>query len=284
VVKQSPTSKFPERNKRKQPQKAIMPAMKIDVTERDMLIPLFEKNRYDRVLINSVLQGYFGISYADSCSAPAIARLDSGTFTMFGGDPHAPALKELLCYAPICYVTPETSKWRKILQNEFGNRISLLEFTEFSSSSLNRSHLVELTRTLPEAYELRRINSQLAERLPSAIENTYFFENFHSIDDFLNRGIGYCITHQDTIVSAATSTAMCNGAIDIEIETVIEFQKKGLGTAVGAKLVLHCLENSIEPQWLAANSASEKLAVRLGYTKGESYETFEIRPRTPEKL
>ena len=45
---------------------------------------------------------------------------------------------------------------------------------------------------------------------------------------------------------------------------------------VGAKLVLHCIQNNIEPKWLAANEDSENLALRLGFTKGEYYETFQI--------
>jgi len=81
----------------------------------------------------------------------------------------------------------------------------------------------------------------------------------------LKRGIGYCILHRDRIVSAATSMAASKKAIDIEIETVPDFRNQGLGTTVGAKLVLHCLEKKIEPRWLAANVISEKLALKLGY-------------------
>lgn len=44
-----------------------------------------------------------------------------------------------------------------------------------------------------------------------------------------------------------------------------------MGTVVGAALVLHCLQRGIEPKWLAANSVSERLALKLGYTKGETY-------------
>ena len=87
--------------------------------------------------------------------------------------------------------------------------------------------------------------------------------------------MGYCILYRNVVVSAATSMAVCNGAIDIEIETTSEFRKRGLGTIVGAKLVLDCQKNGIEPKWLAANVESEKLAQKLGYVKVNTYETFE---------
>jgi GNAT superfamily N-acetyltransferase len=249
--------------------------------ERNVLVPLFRENRYDTVLINSVLEGYFGVSYADSKSTPSVARLDSGAFAMLGGNPQASAVTALLRHAPIYYVTPENDGWRRVLKDEFGDRISSLSFTEFSPCSLDAGRLSGLTQRLLAGFELRRMDRRLARRLLSEMGNEYFFENFESIEDFLNRGMGYCIVHEDRIVSAATSMAMCRGAIDIEIETVPEFRRRGLGTVVGAALVLQCLQRGIEPKWLAANSVSERLALKLGYEKmGETYETYGIEHET----
>jgi len=250
--------------------------VEITASERNVLTPLFAANRYDVVVMNSVLEGYFGVSHADSRSAPTVARLDSGAFTVLGKSPDAPAARALLRHAPIYYVTPENDGWRRLLQDEFRGRIAPLRFTAFSPHALDENHLEELVQRLPAGFELRRIDGQLAERVPSEMSNEYFFENFVSTEDFLRRGIGYCIVHEGRIVSAATSTAMCDGAIDVEIETTPDFQGRGLGTVVGAKLVSHCLQHGIEPHWLAANPESGRLAQRLGYVKGESYETLAI--------
>jgi hypothetical protein len=67
--------------------------------ERNVLVPLFRENRYDTVLINSVLEGYFGVSYADSKSTPSVARLDSGAFAMLGGNPQASPLAIKVLFA-----------------------------------------------------------------------------------------------------------------------------------------------------------------------------------------
>jgi len=143
--------------------------------------------------------------------------------------------------------------------------------------SLSQNHLDKLVQALPSDFELREIDTALAERLQVDLGNQYFFENFNSIGDFLERGIGYCVVHESKVVSAATSMAMCLGAIDIEIETAPEYRGIGLGTAVGAKLLSHCLANHIEPKWIASNVESEKLALRLGYERRETYPTFEIQ-------
>jgi len=251
--------------------------IEIEAADRNILIPLFANCQYDRVLIDGVLEGSFGSACANSISQPTVARLDSGAFTMLGGDSGAVEVKDLLHCAPIYYVTPQSNEWRDLLQTEFGDSMSALSFTDFSSVSLDCVHLAKLIEAIPPTFELKPIDRLLAAQLPSDIGNEYFFENFYSVDDFLGRGIGYCILHRNRIVSAATSMARSKKAIDVEIETVTAFQRQGLGTVVGAKLVSHCLEQEIEPRWLAANAVSEKLALKLGYVRGESYETFAIQ-------
>lgn len=255
--------------------------VEIPASEREILAPLFRANRFDTVLMNSTLEGNFGAAHADSGTAPRLARLDSGSFTVFGGDPGVESASTLIRCNPISYVTPETGEWRRVLEGEFGSRISRLPFTEFSARSLDVDHLSGLTRELQDGFVLSAVDKPLALRLATDLENEYFLEHFESIDDFLERGMGFCVVHEDAIVSAASSTASCRGGIDIEIETAPDFQRRGLGTVVGARLVLECLKNNIEPKWLAANPASEKLAERIGYLKSGAYETFEIIPARP---
>jgi GNAT superfamily N-acetyltransferase len=251
--------------------------VEIEEDDRDVLISLFENCRYDRVLIDSVLEGHFGGAWADSRSKPVVARLDSGAFTMLGGDPMAMGVKALLRHAPISYVTPQNDEWRRVLQEAFGVRVAALRFTDFSPAALDAAHLAGLIGAVPPGSELVRIDKPLAERLSSDIGNEYFLENFRSVDDFLGRGVGFCVLCQERVVSAATSMARSSKAIDIEIETAPDFRGQGLGTAVGAKLVANCLEQGIEPRWLAANPVSERLALKLGYVQGETYTTFAIQ-------
>lgn len=250
--------------------------VEFQVADRHRLAALFEDCRYDRVLIDSVLEGSFGRAYADSPTNPTAARLDSAEFTILGGNPNAAGARDLFHVAPIGYVTPQTAEWRQALQDEFGPHLRTLPFIEFSTVALDRAHLVGLAGTLPALFKLERVDRALAERLPVDMDNEYCFENFYSLDDFLERGIGYCIVHRDRIVSAATSFARSQRAIDIEIETVASYRKLGLATVVGAQLVSYCLEQGIEPCWLAANAVSERLALRLGYVRGGRYETFFI--------
>ncbi len=250
--------------------------IEIKSTDRSKLIAIFNICQYDRVLIDSVLEGLIGEAYADSATNPTVARLDSGSFTMLGGDPASPLVKDLLRRAPITYITPQTAEWKQTLVDELSPRVTAMPFTSFSADALEMEHLISLIKTLPAIYQIRQIDKVLAERVPSDIGNEWFFENFHSIDDFQNRGIGFCILHQDVVVGAATSTSQCQRAIDIEIETVVDYRRQGLATVAGAQLVKHCLEQGIEPRWFAANPESERLARKLGFLRDACYETLEL--------
>ncbi|NCC31782.1 MAG: GNAT family N-acetyltransferase [Chloroflexia bacterium] len=250
--------------------------VQITATDRHVLTSLFAGYRYDRVLIESVLEGHAGMAYADSAHRPTVVRLDTGAFTLLGGDPTAVGTKALLDVAPIQYVTPQNAAWQRLLQHEFGPRITVLPFTDFAARTLEPAYLARLSANIASDVELLPIDQVLAKQLLIDLDNDYFFENFHSLNDFLARGMGFCIVHDGMIVSAATSMARSNRAIDIEIKTVSAFRRRGLGTATGARLVLECLERGIEPRWLAANAVSEALALRLGYVRGERYATYAI--------
>lgn len=247
-----------------------------ELANRKIGAHLFAEHQYDTVLIHSVLDGHTGRMLADSDTRPRIARLDTGAFTMLGGDPELEEVTALLRYEPIDIITPENERWRKVLMDEFGDRIHVLPFIEYCSNTVTVEELAQIIDKLPKEYELKRLNEELCKKLPDDIPNEYFFENFSSIHDFLQRGVGFCVLRDGRIVSAATSMAVSRSSIDIEIETDENLRRKGLGSIVGARLVQYCIENNITPKWLAANEDSAKLASRLGFSRGKSYETFQI--------
>lgn len=250
--------------------------IKLEKKQHQRIASLFSQHQYDTVILYTILEGYHGEAFVDDINNPTVARLDSGTFTILGGDPKSIHAKDLLHSKPIQFVTPETEDWRALLETEFKDSISQIEFTECYSSSINSNHLDDFINMMPTDYYIQAIDRVLAERIASEMDSDYFLEHFDSINDFLIRGIGYCILHNNQIVSAATSVAACQHAIDVEIKTNPDYQRTGLGTIIAASLVKGCLEKDIDPKWLAANDRSTRLAEKLGYTKGKSYITLMI--------
>jgi predicted GNAT family acetyltransferase len=95
---------------------------------------------------------------------------------------------------------------------------------------------------------------------------------FASPSDFFERGVGFCALSGEQMVCAATSAFICDGAIEIQINTNRGYRRMGLATAVGATLLVHCLEHGIDPHWDTGDPASARVAEKLGYLPESAYE------------
>lgn len=78
------------------------------------------------------------------------------------------------------------------------------------------------------------------------------------------------------IVSGASSYTSFSAGIEIEIDTMEAFRRKGLASACGAKLILECLKRGLYPSWDAHNKESLALAQKLGYRFANEYPVYEV--------
>lgn len=98
--------------------------------------------------------------------------------------------------------------------------------------------------------------------------------NFAGGSDFVRRGIGFAVLREGEPVSGAASYAVCDGAIEIEIDTRPDHRRLGLASACGARLILECLDRGIYPGWDAHNERSLSLAEKLGYRPDRPYTAY----------
>ena len=101
--------------------------------------------------------------------------------------------------------------------------------------------------------------------------------NFLSKEDFLSRGLGFCVLHDGEIVGGASSYTIYTGGIEIDVAVRDDHQRKGLATACSAYLILECLDRSLYPSWDAANLESVGLAEKLGYHFDYEYICYGIK-------
>ena len=85
------------------------------------------------------------------------------------------------------------------------------------------------------------------------------------------------ILHQGRFVSGVSSAAVGGGKFEIEIQTQLQFRRRGLARAVAAALIVYCLEHGIEPCWDAANEPSAALARQLGFHSTGKYEAYRLK-------
>lgn len=97
---------------------------------------------------------------------------------------------------------------------------------------------------------------------------------------FVERGFGFCVLHEEAIVSWCLSENNGQAGCELGIETVEGYERRGLGLAVAAAFVGHCRAVGTAPFWHAAieNKPSLLLAERAGFELERDYSILRLEP------
>ena len=253
-----------------------MSIVSIDPDKRSVLTPLFANYLPKRILINSILEGHSGIALANSKTNPRVAQLTLTGWAILGGDATHPTAQKLVQQLSEMWIIPISEAWRELIFQVHGQHLEQMHSITFSPESLNLKHLRNLQKQIRFDCHIQRVDISLANQLRN--EGFTSFAGFSSLTDFAERGIGFCATINDRIISYAVSLIQCRERIDIGVETHPDFRNKGIATAVAAKLLVHCIEHGIYPHWSASyeNATSIYLAEKLGYVRDAVYETLGV--------
>jgi RimJ/RimL family protein N-acetyltransferase len=247
----------------------------IEKDKRPGLSKLFEGYEWN-YLPDAILEGYLGRALADDEDDPQVAVLEASNLKLciVGGDAGHPSAREYVEQLP----TPAalifaSDGWEELVQEVHAGRLIDMPRYAFTSEKLDIEHLRRLGSQIPQGYRIESMDLDLAQQL--AGERSEFASdhmlNFDSPEDFIERGFGFCILDGDEIVSVATTFAICDKGIEIQINTREEHQGKRLATVVAAHLLVYSLERNLDPNWDAANESSVGLAKKLGYTPQGTY-------------
>lgn len=123
-----------------------------------------------------------------------------------------------------------------------------------------------LQREIPSGFELMEIDRNLINRFGEQLLRP-LESSWKSIDDFLNKGIGFCITRKNKVVNLCFSCFVGNSHAEISIDTNPEYRRLGLATVTASHFLQRCIENSLKPGWecWADNEPSNALAKKLGF-------------------
>lgn len=229
-------------------------------------------------LPKAILDGYHGEVRVDNIQQPNVSVLHFTSLPLFfvGGDPaHSSARNFIKTLPPrsMLFFADQTEAWQSLCQELHG--IKSVESTRyaFTSEKLYLPTLRALRDQLPEGFTLKQIDLPLAAQIQK--EKSPLTEDhiltFDSVPDFLQKGFGYVILEGEQIVSIASTFVVCDDGIEIQINTRKGYEGRGLGTAVGAALIVHALEHNLDPNWDAATPTSAHLAKKFGYTEQGEY-------------
>jgi len=128
---------------------------------------------------------------------------------------------------------------------------------------------------------VKRVDRQLLNGL-SADNKKFLFSKltkfWHSVDAFLDTGLGYALVEGEEIVSLCFSGFVAGTIHVIDIETKVSHRRKGYAEVVAHAFIADCFEKQLQPYWdcMAENTASAQLAEKLGLTRSHVYTLYSI--------
>ena len=184
-------------------------------------------------------------------------------------------VKELVEYSEIVdeEMHPENEAWEKLLRECWPEAEPTTRYAIHRCKDFDREKLQSFVDALPEGYEIKRIDNEIYDLILSAGDDDleYLTGDFETKEAFLNKGRGFVVLKDGNVVAGATSAYCYPYGIEVQIITALSERRKGLATAVGAKLILSCVEDGLEPVWDAASMISVHLAEKLGYRFDREY-------------
>jgi len=229
------------------------------------------------ISIECVLEDQMGRAFVDSVDDPCAYLLElDGFFCYFGGDVRSAAGRALVEALPSGrMIMSGPPGWEQIIEATFGEQLIKIERYSYRSDTLSLDHLRKLAAANPNTAHVQRVDVALAQSAPAYLE----IGGYESVEDFVARGIGYCLMLNSESAGCAYASLVNSSAIEVSIVVAPDQRQKGVATALAAQLLIWCLENHLAPHWDAANEESCGLAEKLGYTKVGTYNAYFLKAR-----
>lgn len=235
---------------------------------------------WQETLIWSCLQSVMGHLYADSKENPVSVMALLGDFCFFAGKPD----KELVMFKPewckqeFLIMVPQNEAWAELIEECYkGKAKKVVRYAIKKEPDIfDVDMLQNAVAGLPDGYTLQMMDEELFYRCKQIPWCRDWVSQYKDYAMYQKYGLGAVILKDGEPVSGASSYSGYRDGIEIEIDTMEAYRRKGLAYICGAKLILECLERGLYPSWDAQNKWSVALAEKLGYHFDHEYNAYEI--------
>jgi GNAT superfamily N-acetyltransferase len=153
----------------------------------------------------------------------------------------------------------------KSSENKEGKETGIIEVNARVNFRFNREKYLDFRNKINLTdYQIIRTDRKLFREMRGIVVPMYFWNNEV---DFSLKGVGFSLFYNNQLASTAFSAYVIENKLELGIETIPEFRKKGFAQIVCAAIIDYCIENNLEPVWSCRleNKASYYLAQRIGF-------------------
>ena len=250
----------------------------------DSVRPIFQNIEDNRAIVFSVIEGNNpGRIFVDRPDGPSTALLRfAGGEIYLGGRADNEALNreivELmlndLASPPHLLIFSFSDAWKRALDELLKDRgvtRVIRDTFALSPEQFNASHSDWRSR-VPERYRVQLMDRRLAE----GVHELDLL--WGSLDNFFSRAFGFCVMHDDEMVSRCCPVALGDRRCETGVETAEKYRRQGYATLAACAFIEHCLEQGFMPEWgCFYNVASKSLALKLGFVQKPDVEVHCVR-------
>lgn len=241
--------------------------------------PVFKELLEYNLIITAVIEGTSpGRIWVDDIENPRAAFMISPEGNFLSGcsnDEFNKSLKEVIPYYSHLFYYPDT--WEEKLDVIWKNKFVIKIFMRYY---VFKQLKIDWKGRIPPGFTMVRIDEDFLER--TALKNfedvaEWIEDNWKSPENFLKNGAGFCLIHNETIVSWSLTDCVSGTKCEIGIRTDEDCRRRGLAALTVAAMVEHCLSHGlVHIGWHCAdtNVGSYKTAEKVGFRKVLEHPTY----------
>ena len=176
-------------------------------------------------------------------------------------------------------------EWVKEIRNRFTGTYSEYIRKAFKPLVCNEPNIIEVGNRTKSIYingrriSIRPITRQIAEELLKEEWSKDIVINTMVNKEIINSGYGFVAYLDKKIVGGIGCYTLYKDGIEIEIDTHIDYRRKGVATELSKQMILECKKRSMKCYWDAMNTESALLAEKLGFKKINNYLCLQLNKK-----
>lgn len=243
------------------------------------VLPLFKKSKHNIPMIRSVIEGKLkGKIFSNLNQDTIIVVTHFNWFCVLGDQLSNKFKKDFSQFIEDEIMSKNDhfawfgidDYWKKQLTFMYGKNIISYPRVKFTYKNKNSSNTVSYF-SLPPEYTIKMIDGNLVEKASDFFDGIEMF--WGNSKNFLTNSFGFCMLHKEKIISICQCCAITDNLCEMDVFTSKDYRGHKLGYLTCLAFIEYCLKMNLKPYWETArvNSASCKLAVKLGFNEVEEY-------------